>query len=186
MTFKLIAVGSIKANLAKAVELKRNTTISAMFHGLVANNVAFVTDMAKPDMADFDTVLRQLLPVAWDKANNRYGYSDKRAWKAAEELGIDLAAYRAGFKDSDKVGRETLVQAFYDAVIAYYTKNAQAKKSEDLDAEAVKGKYAAKVKASVKAALEHGIEQEFLLDMLVGMGVDVTGYVPVLERTKAA
>lgn len=47
MTHKLIAVGKIKASLGAAVELKRNTTISALFHGVVCGNVAFATEMTR-------------------------------------------------------------------------------------------------------------------------------------------
>ena len=184
--FKLIAVGAIRTNLAKAVELKRNTTISAMFHGIVSNNVSFVTDMTKADMADFDTVLRQMLPIGWDKTNERYVYSDKKALAAADKLGLQLGDLRQSFKDADKAGRDVIVQDFHAAVMAFYAANEQAKKEQDLDADAVQAKAIGKIKSGVKAALEAGTDPEFILDMLAGMGIDVKGYVPVLERTKAA
>lgn len=184
--FKLIAVGAIRTNLTKAVELKRNTTISAMFHGIVSNNVSFVTDMTKADMADFDTVLRQLLPIGWDKANERYTYSDKKALAAADKLGLALGDVRQAFKDADKAGRDVIVQDFHASVMAYYAANAEAKKAADLDSDKAGEKALAKIKSGVKAALDAGTDATFILDMLAGMGVDVAGYVPVLERTKAA
>lgn len=180
--FKLIAVGSIKASLAKAVELKRNTTISALFHGIVCNNVSFVTDMVKSDMADFDTVLRQLLPVAWDKANNRYGYSEKKALSTAETLGLNIHGIRDEFKQADKAGRDVLVQDFYHAVMTFYTATADDKKGNDLDAEAKAKKAIGKIKSGIKAAKAQGASDNEILDILAGMGVDVKGYVPVLER----
>lgn len=182
MTFKLVAVGSIKANLAKAVELKRNTTISALFHGMVANNVSFVTDMRKEDMADFDTVLRQLLPVAWDKANNRYGYSDKKAISGAEKMGLDLFGLRQQFKHGDKASREEIVQVFFGVVMDYYNANEAEKKGNDLTAEDKAKQALSKIKSGVKAAKEQGATDAEILDMLAGLGVNVTGYVPVLER----
>lgn len=184
--FKLIAVGAIRTNLIKAVELKRNTTISAMFHGIVSNNVSFVTDMTKADMADFDTVLRQLLPIAWDKANERYTYSDKKALAAADKLGLALGDVRQAFKDADKAGRDVIVQDFHASVMAYYDATAEDKKNADLDNDKAGEKALAKIKSGVKAALDAGTDATFILDMLAGMGVDVAGYVPVLERTKAA
>lgn len=184
--FKLIAVGSIRSNLTKAVELKRNTTISALFHGVVSNNVSFVSDMVKADMADFDTVLRQLLPVAWDKVNSRYTYSDKKALAAAEKLNLPLYEIRENFKSADKAGRDAIVQDFHVAVTAYYADHAEAKRTADLDADKLGERAIAKIKSGVKAALGAGTDATFILDMLVGMGVDVAGYVPVLERTKVA
>lgn len=179
--FKLIAVGSIKSNLAKAVELKRNCTISAMFHGIVSNNVSFVTDMTKSDLADFDTVLRQLLPIKWDKANNRYQYSDKRALEAAEKLGLNIFDIRQQYKE-DKAAREQLVQDFYDAAMAFYKATAESKKSADLDADAKRGQAMQRIKAGVKAAKDSGATDTEILDMLAGMGLDVAGYTPVLQR----
>ena len=180
--FKLIAVGAIRTNLTKAVELKRNTTISALFHGIVSNNVSFVSDMVKADMADFDTVLRQLLPVQWDKANERYAYSEKRALSAADKLGLPLFELRGNFKEASKVEREKIVQDFHASVMAYYTANAAAKKEQDLDSDKAGEKALAKIKSGVKAALDAGTDATAILDMLAGMGVDVAGYVPVLER----
>lgn len=180
--FKLIAVGSIKASLAKAVELKRNTTISALFHGIVCNNVSFVTDMVKSDMADFDTVLRQLLPVAWDKANNRYGYSEKKALHTADMLGLNIHDVREEFKRADKAGRNTLVQDFYHGVMTFYAATADEKKGADLDADAKAKKAISKIKSGIKAAKEQGASDNEILDILAGMGVDIKGYVPVLER----
>lgn len=181
--FKLIAVGAIRTNLTKAVELKRNTTISAMFHGIVSNNVSFVTGMTKTDMADFDTVLRQLLPVQWDKQNERYGYSDKKALSAADKLGLDLIALRSDFKAANKEQREALVQDFHAAVMAFYNATAEAKKQQDLDGDDKAGEKAlAKIKSGVKAAMDAGTDATAILDMLAGMGLDVAGYVPVLER----
>lgn len=180
--FKLIAVGAIRTNLTKAVELKRNTTISALFHGIVSNNVSFVSDMVKADMADFDTVLRQLLPVQWDKANERYAYSEKRALSAADKLDLPLFELRGNFKEASKVEREKIVQDFHASVMAYYTANAAAKKEQDLDSDKAGEKALAKIKSGVKAALDAGTDATAILDMLAGMGVDVAGYVPVLER----
>lgn len=180
--FKLIAVGAIRTNLTKAVELKRNTTISALFHGIVSNNVSFVSDMVKADMADFDTVLRQLLPVQWDKTNERYAYSEKRALSTAEKLDLPLFELRGNFKEASKVEREKIVQDFHAAVMAYYTANAAAKKEQDLDSDKAGEKAMAKIKSGVKAALDAGTDATAILDMLAGMGVDVAGYVPVLER----
>lgn len=180
--FKLIAVGAIRTNLTKAVELKRNTTISALFHGIVSNNVSFVSDMVKADMADFDTVLRQLLPVQWDKANARYAYSEKRALSAADKLDLPLFELRGNFKEASKVEREKIVQDFHASVMAYYTANAAAKKEQDLDGDKAGEKAMAKIKSGVKAALDAGTDATAILDMLAGMGVDVAGYVPVLER----
>lgn len=180
--FKLVAVGSIKASLVKAVDLKRNTTISALFHGLVNNNVSFVTGMRKEDMADFDSVLRMLLPVAWDAKNDLYVFSDKRAAKSAEKLALPLYEMRQQFKHGDKASREEIVQEFFKLVMEYYDANQVQVKTKELSPEEIKGSVLTKVKNQVKAAKDAGVSDTELLDMLAGLGVDVSGYVSVLQR----
>src|SRR6478736_7918703 len=113
--FKLIAVKAIPAQLTKAVTLKRDVTISALFHGLVSSNVAFTTGMKKADAADFDTVLRQLLPIKFDKKSDGYQFNGKKAFESAAAIGIDLEAVRSAYKDGDVVVRDGLVQHFYEA-----------------------------------------------------------------------
>ena len=180
--FKLVAVGSIKATLVKAVDLKRNTTISALFHGLVNNNVSFVTGMRKEDMADFDSVLRPLLPVAWDAKNDCYVFSDKRAGKSAEKLDMPLYEMRQQYKHGDKASREEMVQEFFGMVMAFYNANQVKVKTKEISPEEIKGTVITKIKNQVKAAKDAGVSDTELLDVLAGMGIDVTGYVAVLER----
>lgn len=185
-TFKLTAVGSIKSTLAGIVEAKKNVTISALFHGLVSSNTSFATDMKREDAADFDTVLRQLLPIQWNKDAGQYQFSDKKCFKSAEKLGLTLEHFRAEFKAGDTAKRAELVQQFYEVCSAYYDVNAAAKKADDLDADAQRLQALSRVKAGIKAAKESGITDTELLDLLVGMGVKVQEYVPALERTKVA
>lgn len=186
MTFKLIALKSIRSQLTKAVTLKREVTISALFHGLVASNVAFAFDMKREDAADFDTVLRQLLPISFDKKMNGYKFDDKKAFKSAEALGIDLQAVRADFKAADEAGRAVLVQAFYDSVMAYYNANAAAKKADDLTADDKRANALSKIKAGVKAAKDNGATDRDIVDMLLGMGVDVSGALVIMPVQAAA
>lgn len=180
MTFKLTAVKSIRRELSKAVVLKREVTISALFHGLVSSNVAFAFDMKREDAADFDTVLRQLLPISFDKKMNGYKFDDKKAFKSAESLSIDLHAVRAAFKVADESQRTEIVQAFYDSVMAYYNKNAADKKSSDLTADDKRANALSKIKAGVKAAKDNGATDRDIVDMLLSMGVDVSGALVVL------
>lgn len=180
--FKLIALKSIRAQLSKAVVLKREVTISALFHGMVSSNVAFASDMQKEDAADFDTVLRQLLPIKFDKKMNGYTFDDKKAFKSSEVLGIDLQAVRADFKAADEAGRAALVQAFYDNVMAYYTAHAAAKKADDLTADDKRANAISKIKAGVKAAKDNGATDRDIVDMLISMGVNVSGALLVLPE----
>lgn len=180
MTFKLIAPKSIRAQLSKAVTLKREVTISALFHGLVSSNVAFAFDMKKEDAADFDTVLRQLLPIIFDKKMNGYKFDDKKAFKSAETLGIALDTVRANFKQGDEAVRDALIQSFYDAVMTYYNANAAAKKADDLTADDKRMNALSKIKSGVKAAKDNGATDRDIVDMLLAMGVDVSGALVVL------
>lgn len=180
MTFKLIAPKAIRAQLSKAVVLKREVTISALFHGVVCSNVAFAFDMQREDAADFDTVLRQMLPIAFDKKMNGYKFDDKKAIKTAETLGLDITAVRAQFKDGDAEAREALVQAFYDAAMAFYDANAKAKKADDLSADDKRMNALSKIKSGVKAAKDNGATDRDIVDMLVSMGVQVQAALMVL------
>lgn len=182
--FKLTAVGSIKSTLAGIVEAKKNVTISALFHGMVSSNTSFATDMKREDAADFDTVLRQLLPIQWNKDAGQYQFSDKKAFKSAEKLGLTLEHFRSQFKTGDKAARAALVQQFYEVCIKYYNENAQAKKDADLSADELRGKALARIKAGVQAAKSQGCSDTEILDMLAGLGIKVEEYVSVLERTK--
>ena len=181
--FKLIAVTKVAGSIKSAVELKRNATISAMFHGLVSSNVSFTAGMTKADMADFDTVLRQLLPIQWSKEAEKYVYSVERAIKAFDEIGLNMNKVRTNYKNGDAELREQLVQEFYAEVMHFYGQKAKAKKLDDLGADELRGKALSKIKAGVKAAKEQGATDSQILDMLIGLGVNVQGYQPVLERT---
>lgn len=183
MTFKLIAVKAIPAQLTKAVTLKRDVTISALFHGLVSSNVAFTTGMKREDAADFDTVLRQLLPIKYDKKSEGYQFDGKKAFKAAETLCIDLEAVREGYKAGDAENRSELITAFYDAVMVYYTANAASKKQSDLTADDKRLGALSKIKAGIKAAKDNGATDRDIVDLLLGMGVDVTGALTVLPES---
>ena len=180
MTFKLIAVKAIPAQLTKAVTLKRDVTISALFHGLISSNVAFTTGMKKADAADFDTVLRQLLPIKFDKKSDGYQFNGKKAFESATALNINLEALRARFKDGDTDARANVVQEFYDAVMVYYSENSEAKKNADLTADDKRMNALSKVKAGVKAAKDNGATDRDIVDMLIAAGVDVSGALTVL------
>lgn len=182
MSFKLIAVKAIPAQLTKAVTLKRDVTSSAMFHGLVSSNVAFTTGMKKADAADFDTVLRHLLPIKFDKKSDGYHFDGKKAFKSASELGIDLEATRAAFKDGDAAQRDTVVTAFYDACMAYYNANAESKKNDDITADDKRNNALTRIKAGVKAAKDNGATDRDIVDMLIAAGVDVSGALVVLPK----
>ena len=184
--FKLVAANKVASSIKSAVELKRNATISALFHGMVSSNVSFASAMTKTDMADFDTVLRQLLPMQWSKEGEKYVYSVERAIKSFDAIGLNMNGFRQSYKDGDAEMREQLVQEFYAECIHFYDAKAERKKAQDLDADALRGKALSKIKAGVKAAKEQGASDSQILDMLIGLGVNVQGYQPMLERTVKA
>lgn len=182
MTFKLITVKAIPAQLTKAVTLKRDVTISALFHGLISSNVSFTTGMKKADAADFDTVLRQLLPIKFDKKSEGYQFNGKKAFESATALNIDLEALRARFKDGDVDARAVVVQEFYDAAMVYYNANAESKKNADLTADDKRNNALTRIKAGVKAAKDNGATDRDIVDMLIAAGVDVSGALVVLPK----
>ncbi|AXY82044.1 hypothetical protein HOU72_gp44 [Pectobacterium phage Khlen] len=184
-TFKLIAPKSIRAQLTKAVTLKRDVTISALFHGLVSSNVAFTSGMQREDAADFDTVLRHLLPIKYDKKSNGYMFDGKKAFASAEKLSINLEAMRTEYK-ADAADRDAVVEQFYTAVMSFYAANAAAKKAADLDNDAKKAKGIERIKSGIAQAKQNGATDRDIIDALLAVGIDVSGALTVLPVPEAA
>ena len=178
--FKLTAAGSIRKALGDVVEAKRNITISALFHGLISSNVSWATDMQRSDAADFDMVLRTLLPIKFNKETRRYEFAAKKCYASAEKLGIELDSMRLDYKQADKQGREVLVASFYSSCMALYAAEAEQVKNGALDADAVRLQALGRVKNAIKKAKETGVSDAELVSMLVSQGVDVRA---VLDAT---
>ena len=178
--FKLTAAASIVKALGDVVEAKRNITISALFHGLVSSNVSWATDMKRTDAADFDVVLRTLLPIKFDKANGKYVFNAKKCYASAEALGIELDTMRTDYKAADKQSREVIVASFYSSCMALYAAQAEEAKGNALDADQLRLGALQRVKNAIKKAKETGASDSDLVSMLISQGVDVRA---VLEST---
>ena len=178
--FKLTAAAGIRKALSGVVEAKRNITISALFHGLISSNVSWATDMKRTDAADFDVVLRTLLPIKFDKANGKYVFNAKKCYASAEALGIELDTMRTDYKAADKQGREVIVASFYSSCMALYAAQAEEAKGNALDADQLRLGALQRVKNAIKKAKETGASDSDLVSMLISQGVDVRA---VLEST---
>lgn len=180
--FKLTTAASIRKALGDVVEAKRNITISALFHGLISSNVSWATEMKRTDAADFDVVLRTLLPIKFNKETQRYEFSAKKCYTSANALGIELDTMRLDYKQADKQGREVIVARFYSSCMALYAAQAEEAKGNSLDADALRLGALQRVKNAIKKAKETGASDAELVSMLVAQGVDVRS---VLEATIA-
>ena len=178
--FKLTAAGSIRKALGNIVEAKRNVTISALFHSLISGDISWATGMQRSDAADFDMVLRTLLPIKFDKEAGKYKFQAKKCYASAEKLGIELDTMRTDFKQADKQGREGIVASFYSACMALYNAEADKVKNDALDADAVRLQALGRVKNAIKKAKETGVSDADLVSMLISQGVDVRA---VLDAT---
>lgn len=181
--FKLTAAGSIRKALGDVVEAKRNITISALFHGLISSNVSWATEMQRSDAADFDMVLRTLLPIKFNKESGKYEFHAKKCYASAEKLGIELDTMRLDYKQADKQGREVIVASFYSSCMALYAAEAEQVKNDALDADAVRLQALGRVKNAIKKAKETGVSDSDLVGMLISQGVDVRA---VLDATLKA
>lgn len=181
--FKLTAAAGIRKALSDVVEAKRNITISALFHGLISSNVSWATDMQRSDAADFDMVLRTLLPIKFNKESGKYEFNAKKCYASAEKLGIELDTMRLDYKQADKQGREVIVASFYSSCMALYAAEAEQVKNGALDADAVRLQALGRVKNAIKKAKETGVSDADLVSMLVSQGVDVRA---VLDATLKA
>lgn len=187
MAFKLIAVNNIQKTIKAAVEAKRNATISALFHGLISSNVAFASDMQKEDAADFDVVLRVLLPIRYNKEARQYQFDQKKAFASAEKLGmLSLEQFRADYRNADKDARASMVQDFYALCMKYYDDKAVEAKSNALDADAQRDNAFNRVKSSIKNAKEKGVTDAALVQLLIAQGVDVRAVLNAEKAEKAA
>lgn len=186
-TFKLIAVNNIQKTIKAAVEAKRNATISALFHGVVSSNVSFAADMQREDAADFDVTLRVLLPIRYNKEARQYQFDQKKAFASAEKLGLlSLEQFRADYRNADKDARDSMVQAFYALCMKYYDEQAQAAKSNALDADAMRDNAFSRVKSSIKNAKEKGVTDAALVQLLIAQGVDVRAVLDAVALNAAA
>lgn len=188
--FKLTAANGIRKALADVVEAKRNITISALFHGLISSNVAWATDMKRTDAADFDVVLRTLLPIKFDKENQKYVFNAKKCYASAEALGLELDTMRLDYKQADKQGREVIVASFYSSCMALYAAQAEEAKDNALNADQLRLGALQRVKNAVKKAKETGASDADLVSMLISQGVDVrkvleTALAPVADKVAA-
>lgn len=182
--FKLTAAGSIRKALGDVVEAKRNITISALFHGLISSNVSWATDMQRSDAADFDMVLRTLLPIKFNKESGKYEFNAKKCYASAEKLGIELDTMRLDYKQADKQGREVIVASFYSSCMALYAAEAEQVKNDALDADAVRLQALGRVKNAIKKAKETGVSDSDLVSMLIRQGVDVRAVLDAAEVLK--
>lgn len=178
--FKLTAAGNIRKALRDVVEAKRNITISALFHGLMSNNVPWINGMQRSDAADFDMVMRTLLPIKYNKELGKYEFNAKKCYTSAEKLGIELDTMRLDYKQADKQGREEIVARFYSACMALYNAEADKVKNDALDADAVRLQALGRVKNAIKKAKETGVSDSDLVSMLISQGIDVRA---VLDAT---
>ena len=178
--FKLTAAGSIRKALGDIVEAKRNITISALFHGLISSNVSWATDMQRSDAADFDMVLRTLLPIKFNKETQRYEFAAKKCYASADKLGIELDTMRLDYKQADKQGREVIVASFYSSCMALYAAEAEQVKNDTLEPMQALGR----VKNAIKKAKETGVSDSDLVSMLISQGVDVRAVLDATEVLK--
>lgn len=182
--FKLTAAGSICKALSDVVEAKRNITISALFHGLISSNVSWATDMQRSDAADFDMVLRTLLPIKFNKDSGTYEFNAKKCYASAGKLGIELDTMRLDYKQADKQGREVIVASFYSSCMTLYAAEAEQVKNDALDADAVRLQALGRVKNAIKKAKETGVSDSDLVSMLISQGVDVRAVLDAAEVLK--
>lgn len=184
--FKLVASKSLVSTLKKAVQVKIDCTISAIFHGAVCNDVSYVKGMRRADAADFDTVLRVLIPVAWDKKHELYKFNKARIKDIASKLGFgieEFEAFKQAYKD-DKDGRDALVQDFYIRCVRYYNEFEEAKKNKDLEAD-LGMKALARVISGVKSALANGVDVTTLVSKIIEAGVSRQDIKTVLDPLSA-
>lgn len=119
----LHTVKNIKAQLIKAETLRRDVTISALFHSLCKSNIAWADGWTHLDTALLDGTLRTMVPARWMEGNeaqgtrSQYKFSKDKAIKALETLGV---------------ARDVEFPEFYAAALAYWEANSGKRKEQEL------------------------------------------------------
>ncbi|UMW87783.1 hypothetical protein OY1_02 [Vibrio phage OY1] len=128
---KLTSVKQIRTQLIKAETMRRNVTISALYHALVKSNVAWMDNWSRTDAAMLDATLRVLCPTKWVKPDASKGIKGhyKRDTKKADEIMGKLG-----------VNREMTYPEFYPILEQYWLENSEKKKSEELTLDQKQGK----------------------------------------------
>lgn len=106
--------------------MRRDLTISALYHGLIHCNISYMTGLQREDAASFDTCLRKFIPVQWKKEGGFYQFDAKKLATNLQALGLaDAANYKEDF------------DAFANIVLEYWNlNNAKAKGQELTDQQA--------------------------------------------------
>lgn len=171
-TFKLVASKSLVTTLRKAVKIKFDCTVSAIFHGVFSSDVSFCKGMRRADAADFDTVLRVLIPITWDKKHEAYKFNRKMIASTASKLGYSKVEFEELVRlyRDNKEERAGIIQSFYERCVDYYNKYEEDKKEKDLNAD-LGMKALAKVISGVKSALQNGVDVSTLVSKIVEAGV---------------
>lgn len=120
---KPVSVKSIKSQLMKAEHLRRDVTISALFHALCKANIAWAEGWTRLDSALLDGTLRGLCPTRYVESNEAkgirasYQYNKDKAIKVLAELGVE---------------RDVEFSVFYSVLLAYWEKNNGKRKEQEL------------------------------------------------------
>lgn len=120
---KPVSVKSIKSQLMKAEHLRRDVTISALFHALCKANIAWTDGWTRLDSALLDGTIRGLCPTRFVEGNeakglrSQYQYNKDKAIKVLAELGVE---------------RDCSFSVFYSVLLAYWEKNNGKRKEAEL------------------------------------------------------
>lgn len=123
---KFYKVNAIGKAIKGMDTMRRDLTISALYHGLVHNNVSYMSGLQREDAASFDTCLRKFIPVQWKKEGSFYQFDAKKLAANLTALGLGAPSE---YKDD--------FDSFANIVLEYWNlNNAKAKGQELTDQQA--------------------------------------------------
>lgn len=157
---KLAPVKSLLDSLRKADYVRRDLTISALYHAMINNNVAFLDNAEQHDLALLDGTVKKFFPVNMIKNDKKefvgFKYSKELNIKFKTELNIP------DYKDNKIEWEE-----FYIIMLAYWEKNHVKAKKNQLTAEELFANRTAKLEDMLKVFLTNGGNKNMVLDMIL-------------------
>lgn len=157
---KLSTVKNILPALRKIDTMRRDETISALFHAMVNNNISFLDNAESHDIALFDVTIKKFFPVNMVKNDKKefvcFKYSKEKNIKFKTELGI-----------SDDKDNKIEWNKFYGIMFVYWTLNHVKAKNDQLSAEELFNSRKGKLENMIKVFLTNGGNKNMINDMII-------------------
>lgn len=157
---KLAPVKSLLDSLRKADYVRRDLTISALYHAMINNNVAFLDNAEQHDLALLDGTVKKFFPVNMIKNDKK----EFLGFKYSKDLNVK---FKTELNIPDDKDNKIEWEEFYLIMLSYWEKNHVKAKKNQLTAEQLFEKRQENLENLLKLFLTNGGNKNMVLDMLL-------------------